>query len=47
MTAQEQLRMLLLILDVGGRVSDAQLEAAQRAVETEQAAELEDELVLM
>lgn len=47
MTAQEQLRMLLLILEVGGRVSDAQLEATQRAVETEQADELEAELALM
>lgn len=46
MTAQEQLRMLLLILEVGGRVSDAQLDAAQRAVDTEQAAELEADLVL-
>lgn len=43
MTAVEQLRMLLLILSVGGRVSDAQLEAAEQAARAEQ----EHELVLM
>jgi hypothetical protein len=47
MTAVEQLRMLMLILSVGGRVSDAQLEAAERAAAAEQAAELEPELELM
>lgn len=29
-TATERLRMLLLILDMGGRVSDAQLAQAER-----------------
>jgi hypothetical protein len=35
-TAVERLRMLLLILEVGGRVNDAQLMEAEAAAQAEQ-----------